>query len=300
MSSKVELWNFFKSSISFRLVWWASRRSQFCCNNCSRRSCSSRRWSFFCLSAMKFFLLRLDHSIFSNLFGHNRPGIRVFESPLNSQRRFALLKARTQHAAQGGDDKAWSSQEWKSDVLMDDRTVKPIVCPERGAQQFVIEDDETELELSLGSRSFLDRVNDEMRKRQKTIFNECYRRQWKTFCVVVNVHVFNIGIICIHGKELLRQLAFHQEHKKSHTETNVQHIFKIGVQTRWDHWSEHKLTGKTFHGSTCLWLVMNKPSIFNTKIYIFSDSGLCLTKMNENPRSNKAWEQRLEWLKSSP
>ena len=65
------------------------------------------------------------------------------------------------------DDKAWSSQEWKSDELMDDRTEKPVVCPQRGAQHFVIGDDETELDLSLGSRSFLNRVNDQVRKRQK-------------------------------------------------------------------------------------------------------------------------------------
>ena len=67
------------------------------------------------------------------------------------------------------DDKAWSSQKWKADDLMDDRTGTPVVCPRRGArpQQFIIGDDETELELSLGSRSFLDRVNDQVRKRQK-------------------------------------------------------------------------------------------------------------------------------------
>ena len=102
------------------------------------------------------------------------------------------------------DDKVWSSQEWKADELMDDRTEtpvvcswarthefqsrfsrehkhviieeeenhdrtgKPVVCPQRGArpQQFIIGDDETELELSLGSRSFLHRVNDQVRKRQ--------------------------------------------------------------------------------------------------------------------------------------
>ena len=33
-------------------------------------------------------------------------------------------------------DKAWSSQEWKSDELMDDTTVKPVVCPRRGAHAF--------------------------------------------------------------------------------------------------------------------------------------------------------------------
>ena len=33
---------------------------------------------------------------------------------------------------------------------------------------------------------------------------------------------------------------------------------------------------------------------------VFSDSVLCLGKMNENPRLNMAWKQRLEWFKSSP
>ena len=70
--------------------------------------------------------------------------------------------------SEGDDDKTWSSQEWKADELMDDRTVKPVVCPQRGAraQQFIIGENETELDLSLGSRSFLGRVNDQVRKRQ--------------------------------------------------------------------------------------------------------------------------------------
>ena len=60
----------------------------------------------------------------------------------------------------------------KSGKLMNrwnDRTVKPVVCPQGGAraQQFSIGDEETELDLSLGSTSFLDRVNDQVRKRQK-------------------------------------------------------------------------------------------------------------------------------------
>ena len=119
-------------------------------------------------------------------------------------------------------DKAWSSQEWKSDEMMDDRTVKPVVCPQRGAQHFVIEDDETESELSLGSRSFLNGVNDQERKKQKR----------SSFCDMVNVHVCNIGISVIHGQESLRQMAFHQEHKRSHNETNVRHICEFGVRTR--------------------------------------------------------------------
>ena len=37
-----------------------------------------------------------------------------------------------------------------------------------------------------------------------------------------------------------------------------------------------------------------------TKVYVFSDSVLCLGKIQENLQSNDAWEQRLGWFKSSP
>ena len=46
----------------------------------------------------------------------------------------------------------------------------------------------------------------------------------KTFYDMGNVHVCNSGISSIHGKEFLRQSAFHQEYKRSHNETNVRHI----------------------------------------------------------------------------
>ena len=53
-----------------------------------------------------------------------------------------------------------SQSPWSAKAEKYDRTGTPVVCPQRGArpQQFIIGDDETELELSLGSRSFLDRV----------------------------------------------------------------------------------------------------------------------------------------------
>ena len=39
-------------------------------------------------------------------------------------------------------------------------------------------------------------------------------------------------------------------------------------------------------------------SLLHTQV--FADSVLCLGKMNENPQSNNAWEDRLTWFKSSP
>ena len=41
-------------------------------------------------------------------------------------------------------------------------------------------------------------------------------------------------------------------------------------------------------------------SLLHTKVYVFSDSVLCFGKMNENPQSSIAWEDRLKWFKSSP
>ena len=40
-------------------------------------------------------------------------------------------------------------------------------------------------------------------------------------------------------------------------------------------------------------------SLSHAKVYVFSDSVLCLGKVNQNPRSNTAWEQQLDWFKDS-
>ena len=40
-------------------------------------------------------------------------------------------------------------------------------------------------------------------------------------------------------------------------------------------------------------------SLQRSKVYVFSDSVLCLGKMNENPRANEAWEESLVRFKSS-
>ena len=111
------------------------------------------------------------------------------------------------------DDRAWSSQEWKTEattydrsgrpdktswrmvqqvrpshekILLDgtaqsvrygetlrDRSGRPDINSQEEArpQQFVIGNNEAELELSVESRSFVNRVNDQVRKRQKRISN---------------------------------------------------------------------------------------------------------------------------------
>ena len=40
-------------------------------------------------------------------------------------------------------------------------------------------------------------------------------------------------------------------------------------------------------------------SLSHAKFHVFSDSVLCLGKMNENPQSNSVWEDKLTWFKRS-
>ena len=66
-------------------------------------------------------------------------------------------------------DKTWSSQGWKSDELMEDRTGGLVLFAQH-TNKFIVENDDmdsdtkAESEMSLKSRSFLHRVNDQVRK----------------------------------------------------------------------------------------------------------------------------------------
>ena len=68
-------------------------------------------------------------------------------------------------------DETWSSQEWKSDELMEVRTGRPVLFAQHTVR-FIVENDnmdsytEAGSEMSFKSRSFLHRVNDQVRKRQ--------------------------------------------------------------------------------------------------------------------------------------
>ena len=135
------------------------------------------------------------------------------------------------------------------------------------------------------------------------ILKRCNKRQRQTFCDIENVYVFNITSICFHGNGILRKFSFHQKYRKrSHNEKDVWHIWKVDSRTiRWDLWSEYNKLGRFFM-ETFLSMVGDEQviSLLHTKVYVFSDSVPCLGKMNQNPKSNIAWEDRLKWFKSSP
>ena len=92
-----------------------------------------------------------------------RPVVTLWRKTRESQQGFSHEE--TQHDG--------TAQSIVKEAIHRDRSGRPDVDPQRGArpQQFVTGNDETELELSVESRSFVNRVNDQVRKRQKRISN---------------------------------------------------------------------------------------------------------------------------------
>ena len=119
---------------------------------------------------------------------------------------------------------------------------------------------------------------------------------------MVNVHVFNIGSICVHGKELLRKFTFHQKYRKDLTSKQM---FEMSEQLIVGQSDEmYGVNTINWVDSSCeqLSLVSEEEviSLSHAKVYVFSDSVLCLGKMSQNPTSNSFfWEEKLSWFKSS-
>ena len=180
--------------------------------------------------------------------------------------------------------------------------MRPVVCPQRGApQHFVIENDEAESEMSLESRSFLHRVNDQVRKRQNqsskgaTKDSDKHSVIWRMFmsstlqapAFMVKNHSENLHSIKNTGNDLPMKQMF-EISEKLITEQSDE-IY--GISTI--HWEDSSWKYLSLVGDE------EVISLLHTKVYVFSDSVLCLGKMNENPESNTALEERLAWCKSS-
>ena len=154
---------------------------------------------------------------------------------------------------------------------------------------------EAEMELSVESRSFVNRVNDQVRKRQKRISNVTENGE-KTFYDLVSVYGCNDGISDIHGEEFPR----HSNSIVHTTDLTLKKMFDksaklVGEKDEISNvdtirWEKHSWKYLSLIGDET---VIN---LQRAKVYVFSDSVLCFGKILENPESNEAWEQRLGWI----
>ena len=135
----------------------------------------------------------------------------------------------------------------------------------------------------------------------RTIISGLQKIQCKTFYDLVNVYVFDIASICVHGKELLRQFKFHQ---KKQVKIYFKQMFEISEKLTLEQ-SDEIFGVSQISWESSPWkqlsLVNDEEviSLSHAQVYVFSDSVLCLGKMNQSPISNTVWERQLERFKDS-
>ena len=117
---------------------------------------------------------------------------------------------------------------------------------------------------------------------------------------MVNVHVFDITSICMNGKNYSDNW-----HSIKNTEDHtMKQMFDISEKLITEQ-SDDIYGVSTINWEYSSWKYLSLVgdeqviSLLHAKVYVFSDSVLCLGKMNEFPQSNYAWEDRLTWSKSS-
>ena len=101
-------------------------------------------------------------------------------------------------------DEKWSSREWKSGEILGARTVRPV-------DDDMDSDTATESNLSLRSRSFLNKVNDLIAKDIGPFFKRCNARHRQTF--------YNGECLCLHHWKHL-----YSWERITHLKTDVRHI----------------------------------------------------------------------------
>ena len=191
------------------------------------------------------------------------------------------------------DDRAWSSQEWKTETTTYDRSGRPdktswrmvrkvrldheeilldgtaqsvrngeTLHDESGRpdninsqevawpQQFVIGNDKAEMELSVASRSFVNRVTDQVRKRQKRIANvagdgEEHSLIWRMFVAVTMESATFMGKNFQNNQNSIVNIA----------DITLKQMFDISAKfvTKQDGISGLETIGwkKNFHGNIC-------------------------------------------------
>ena len=142
----------------------------------------------------------------------------------------------------------------------------------------------------------MNRVNDQVRKRQKRISNvtengEKHSMMWgMLMTVTMESTVFR-------GKNYLNNC----QSIVNTTDLTLKKMFDISTRlvsqqneiSGWESRENHSWKYLSLIGDE---RVIN---LQRTKVYVFSDSVLCFRKIFENFQSNDAWKQRLGWLKSS-
>ena len=87
---------------------------------------------------------------------------------------------------------------------------------------------------------------------------------------MVNVYVSDIGSICVHGKELLRQFTFHQ---KSGENLLLMKMFdkseQLILEQSDDIFGVSQISWEVLHGNSYLWSMMKKSTVSRMQRFMY-------------------------------
>ena len=132
------------------------------------------------------------------------------------------------------------------------------------------------------------KVKDKVRNRQKRTPNVAELDE--AFNSIGNVHEYNVKCDDIHGREVLNCSMCCQESWRTHVGTIVR---------LWNQCLGQNFSVKYNFGNVRHWLGDETViSLQRIKVYVFSDSVLCLGKVLQHPESNEAWKNRVAGIRS--
>ena len=143
-------------------------------------------------------------------------------------------------------------------------------------------------------------MNDQVRKRQKrssmnvTEDDEKHFLIWRMFMAVTMESAVFMG----------KNYSDNWHSIKNTKDLTMKQMFDISM--KWVSEQDEIYGVKTINweNSSCKYLSLigdeQVISLQRTRVYVSSDSVLCLGKIHENPRANSTWEERLAWFNSSP
>ena len=198
---------------------------------------------------------------------------------------------------------SWSSQEWKSGAAAHDRSGKPDKTAWDTMQQVLPHHEDALLDGNAHSVRYgqmihdgsgkPDKVDDQVRSRQKRMSNvaesgEEHSISWGMFmAAMMNAATFmgknfsTIQNFIMNFEDLLLKQMFDITAKLVGEQEEINNLDTI-------HWRKNSWKQLSLIGDET---VIN---LQRTKVYVFSDSVLCLGRILQHPDSNEAWKKRIQ------
>ena len=144
----------------------------------------------------------------------------------------------------------------------------------------------------------MNRVNDQVRKRQKRISNVTGDGE---------EHSIILGMFMAVTMESATFMGKNFQNNRNSimntTDLTLKQMFDISAKlvSEQEEISGLETIGWENHSWKYMSLIGDERiiNLQRTKVYVFSDSVLCLGKIHQNPESNTAWEERIGWITSS-